>query len=99
MGAPTSGGWGDFHILPSPTLVTPLCFGDVIHSLSRRVDIGCFVVVLRCLLDLCVCGFVLLSLSLLTLKPCITTFEQECDQVHIDDVSSDDNGQDLRYVV
>lgn len=22
---------------------------------------------------------------------------QECDQVHIDDVSSDDNGQDLRY--
>lgn len=21
---------------------------------------------------------------------------QECDQVHIDDVSSDDNGQDLR---
>lgn len=24
---------------------------------------------------------------------------QECDQVHIDDVSSDDNGQDLRYSV
>lgn len=24
---------------------------------------------------------------------------QECDQVHIDDVSSDDNGQDLRYVI
>lgn len=23
-------------------------------------------------------------------------FSQECDQVHIDDVSSDDNGQDLR---
>lgn len=23
-------------------------------------------------------------------------FFQECDQVHIDDVSSDDNGQDLR---
>lgn len=23
-------------------------------------------------------------------------FQQECDQVHIDDVSSDDNGQDLR---
>lgn len=23
---------------------------------------------------------------------------QECDQVHIDDVSSDDNGQDLRYI-
>lgn len=23
-------------------------------------------------------------------------FAQECDQVHIDDVSSDDNGQDLR---
>ena len=24
---------------------------------------------------------------------------EECDQVHIDDVSSDDNGQDLRYSV
>ena len=24
---------------------------------------------------------------------------QECDQVHIDDVSSDDNGQDLRYLI
>ena len=23
-------------------------------------------------------------------------FLQECDQVHIDDVASDDNGQDLR---
>lgn len=22
---------------------------------------------------------------------------QDCDQIHIDDVSSDDNGQDLRY--
>jgi hypothetical protein len=22
---------------------------------------------------------------------------EECDQVHIDDISSDDNGQDLRY--
>ena len=24
---------------------------------------------------------------------------EECDQVHIDDVSSDDNGQDLGYIV
>lgn len=27
---------------------------------------------------------------------CSFLFSQECDQVHIDDVSSDDNGQDLR---
>lgn len=27
-------------------------------------------------------------------RPC--SLFQECDQVHIDDVSSDDNGQDLR---
>lgn len=24
-------------------------------------------------------------------------FKQECDQVHIEDVASDDNGQDLRW--
>lgn len=29
-----------------------------------------------------------------TCRPC--SLFQECDQVHIDDVSSDDNGQDLR---
>lgn len=28
---------------------------------------------------------------------CVCCVFQECDQVHIDDVSSDDNGQDLRY--
>lgn len=28
---------------------------------------------------------------------CMLCMFQECDQVHIDDVSSDDNGQDLRY--
>lgn len=28
---------------------------------------------------------------------CLFCVLQECDQVHIDDVSSDDNGQDLRY--
>ena len=39
----------------------------------------------------CVCdGVHLLSVHL-------SCFPQECDQVHIDDVSSDDNGQDLRY--
>ena len=27
---------------------------------------------------------------------CVFVCLQECDQVHIDDVSSDDNGQDLR---
>lgn len=24
---------------------------------------------------------------------------EECDQVHIDDISSDDNGQDLKYII
>lgn len=34
--------------------------------------------------------------SLINRRVCCCVF-QECDQVHIDDVSSDDNGQDLRY--
>lgn len=34
--------------------------------------------------------------SLINRRFCCCVF-QECDQVHIDDVSSDDNGQDLRY--
>lgn len=32
-----------------------------------------------------------------TQHACVCCVFQECDQVHIDDVSSDDNGQDLRY--
>lgn len=30
---------------------------------------------------------------------CLSWWLQECDQVHIDDVSSDDNGQDLRWLI
>lgn len=27
---------------------------------------------------------------------CLVVFFQECDQVHVEDVASDDNGQELR---
>ncbi len=30
------------------------------------------------------------------MRICFPFISQECDQVHIDDVASDDNGQDLR---
>ena len=29
---------------------------------------------------------------------CLVVFIQECDQVHVEDVASDDNGQELRCV-
>lgn len=48
-------------------------------------------------------GLVSITVSLICKCQCVSDFifvffclYQECDQVHIEDVASDDNGQDLR---
>lgn len=48
---------------------------------------------------LCIILFQIFFHNIYSLLYFFLSASQDCDQIHIDDVSSDDNGQDLRYGV